>query len=426
MTAEVVLMNKQAVAMAADSAGTIGMKTLNSNNKLFMLSKRHPVGIMIYGSAEIMGYPWETIIKMYRKLLGQKRFLTLKDQVEHFKCHLEKLDLFNARSKELYIENAFQIVINRILGDIRKLKILFQNQENIEKEFIIRVISLRKEMSETEMMECNIPEDKRNEILANYDKFFNEKILENFISYGINEDIKNDILSIVRNAIFKNPEEYLGYSGVVLSGFGDNEVFPSAVGFKVSSVIDENIIMSKQEIHSINLDKNAHILSFAQKDMIESFVYGIDPNFKSEIEEGIQASLCEIQEVVIETMGISQEQKDILNNSLDETFNAIGNALFKRFDDYTAKSNVSPILSGVSMLPPEDLAMMAETLVNLTSFKRKISANQMETVGGPTDVAVITKGDGFVWIKKKHYFQADRNYHFFSNYFYGETENEAK
>ena len=59
---------------------------------------------------------------------------------------------------------------------------------------------------------------------------------------------------------------------------------------------------------------------------------------------------------------------------------------------------------------------MAESLVNLTSFKRHVSS-EAETVGGPTDVAVITKGDGFIWIKRKHYFKADLNAHFFQNYF---------
>lgn len=36
-----------------------------------------------------------------------------------------------------------------------------------------------------------------------------------------------------------------------------------------------------------------------------------------------------------------------------------------------------------------------------------------ETVGGPTDVAVISKKDGFIWIKRKHYFDPTYNYHFF-------------
>jgi hypothetical protein len=77
---------------------------------------------------------------------------------------------------------------------------------------------------------------------------------------------------------------------------------------------------------------------------------------------------------------------------------------------------ISSITSAVSFLPKDELAAMAESLVNLTSFKRKISLNA-ETVGGPVDVAVISKGDGFIWIKRKHYFKPELNPGFFANYF---------
>jgi hypothetical protein len=70
MTAEVALLNKNAVALAADSKVSVGAgspeKTYDTVNKIFTLSKVHPVGIMIYGNAEFMGFPWETIVKQYR------------------------------------------------------------------------------------------------------------------------------------------------------------------------------------------------------------------------------------------------------------------------------------------------------------------------------------------------------------------------
>ncbi len=42
---------------------------------------------------------------------------------------------------------------------------------------------------------------------------------------------------------------------------------------------------------------------------------------------------------------------------------------------------------------------------------------EQETVSDPIDVAVISKGDGFVWIKRKHYFERELNQHFFANYY---------
>ena len=55
-----------------------------------------------------------------------------------------------------------------------------------------------------------------------------------------------------------------------------------------------------------------------------------------------------------------------------------------------------------------ELAAMAEALVNLTKFRRRVTMER-ETVGGPIDVVVITKGDGFVWIRRKHYFASEYN-----------------
>jgi hypothetical protein len=60
MTAEVAVLNSNGVALAADSAVTIGHeegKVYTSADKLFQLSECAPVGIMVYGSAAFLGVP---------------------------------------------------------------------------------------------------------------------------------------------------------------------------------------------------------------------------------------------------------------------------------------------------------------------------------------------------------------------------------
>lgn len=87
MTAEIAVMNKLGVALAADSAISI---TTSANtkiyhaNKLFMLSKYEPLGLMVYGSGELMGVPWELIIKSYRRTLGKTSFKTLEEYGANF------------------------------------------------------------------------------------------------------------------------------------------------------------------------------------------------------------------------------------------------------------------------------------------------------------------------------------------------------
>lgn len=88
----------------------------------------------------------------------------------------------------------------------------------------------------------------------------------------------------------------------------------------------------------------------------------------------------------------------------------------ERINRHVADKHIRPLLDVIGFLPKDELAAMAEALVNLTSVKRKMSL-ELETVGGPVDLAVISKGDGFVWIKRKHYFDPKLNPHFFPKYF---------
>jgi hypothetical protein len=77
MTAEVGVMNRLGVALAADSAVSIGYdagKIWTSADKLFQLTHAAPVGVMIYGNADFVGIPWETIVKEYRRKLGHRTF----------------------------------------------------------------------------------------------------------------------------------------------------------------------------------------------------------------------------------------------------------------------------------------------------------------------------------------------------------------
>ena len=88
MTAVAGILNKQGVAIAADSAVTVNgsnnRKVYNSANKIFTLSKFHPVGIAIYNSAQVMGIPWEILIKEYRKQIKDKSFAKLSDYKDDF------------------------------------------------------------------------------------------------------------------------------------------------------------------------------------------------------------------------------------------------------------------------------------------------------------------------------------------------------
>lgn len=131
-------------------------------------------------------------------------------------------------------------------------------------------------------------------------------------------------------------------------------------------------------------------------------------------------------------------QKSFLNNSFAELRNLLGtfgieingNELHEsrvgqyneRLREFARREFIDPVIEIVQFLPKDELATMAEALVNITSFRLRVSTNE-ETVGGPVDVAVVSKKDGLIWMKRKHYFKPDLNAHFFAKLM-GESINE--
>ena len=51
----------------------------------------------------------------------------------------------------------------------------------------------------------------------------------------------------------------------------------------------------------------------------------------------------------------------------------------------------------------QDMAHLAENLIAMTSFERHMTFSE-EGVGGPIDLAVITKNNGFTWLNRKSWY----------------------
>lgn len=97
MTAEIALLNKMAVTLAADSAVTIGTnngpKVYNSADKIFEATNHDPIGVMVYNSPELGGIPVENIVKMYRDRVCDRHYPRVFDFAEAFLQHVEQLEV---------------------------------------------------------------------------------------------------------------------------------------------------------------------------------------------------------------------------------------------------------------------------------------------------------------------------------------------
>jgi hypothetical protein len=147
--------------------------------------------------------------------------------------------------------------------------------------------------------------------------------------------------------------------------------------------------------------------------MVTTFMNGINPQVLHFVQSYLSETFRRLPDL-LDAEKISVVDKKRFKQQASKLLKGF----FAKFGDHLRYEHSHPVLRMVTVLPKDELAAMAEALVNLTAFKRRITES-METVGGPIDVAVISKGDGLIWVKRKHYFPADLNQHFFANYFRG-------
>ena len=437
MTAEIAIMNKQAIALAADSAVTInlgpgvGQKIYNTN-KLFALSKYRPVGIMVYDLAELMGIPWESAIKSYRAELGKKSFGSLREYVDDF------LSFFRRPNRVLSVDHQREY----FFGIIRGLFTTIQQQmvqeinASMMKNGPIKYAGVQKIVAE--VLQKFHAEAVSHRLLAQFQdgdakklgtKYWTEivKAKKSIFQHLPLPPDADEMLEEIVTSSFCREWGPFGASGVVIAGYGEDQIFPSVCAMRFSQVLDGQLKHSEIEESAISPTQPATIIPFAQQEMASVFMEGVDPDYKEVVEKYLRKMFGDYPDQLLNLItGLDAKTRDSLLVKLRK----VGDDLFKKFVEETKKyrqtNHVKPVLGAVSYLSKDMLAEVAEALVSLTSFKRRITITSVETVGGPIDVAVISKGDGFVWIKRKHYFKPELNHHFLNNYFGDDNEKKKR
>ncbi|HEX2076599.1 MAG TPA: hypothetical protein VHG08_02790 [Longimicrobium sp.] len=426
MTAEIALLNKEAVALAADSAVTIqtegGVKILPSANKIFTLSKYFPVGVMVYGNAQLMDVPWELLVKSYRKQLGTKYFPRLEDYARDLLRFLsESPAFFPEEAQNEYILAVAQAIFGSVVEAIVQAvgAIIAEKGQVTETEVIgveDEVIGQAHEGWEKFELAEGLAEEFVTHLKEKHFEALNaliEEVFEDLPLSGIHRDQLLDLAIWVTCKFAKQPRP--GEAGIVVAGYGENDVYPSIRSYRVAAVIENHLLYTKDRHHDVSTG-GAVVVPFAQSEMVYTFMEGVEPYYQSTIENELEDVLKQFADTAAKGCGLQGKARQEFRKKLQAFSEQVRQNFRTKSKQYRREHFALPAISVTAVLPKDELAAMAESLVNLTFFRRRMSM-AAETVGGPVDVAVISKGDGFIWIKRKHYFSKELNPHFVNNYF---------
>jgi hypothetical protein len=220
-------------------------------------------------------------------------------------------------------------------------------------------------------------------------------------------------VGLVHRAFGRNDEDG-EFSGIVIAGFGDNEYYPRLREFRTKAMYAGRLLSSDvpDSRSDIGVSVPADIKAFAQGDMIRSFTDGI--------QDGVRARTIEYWSEWVNSAGetarsdprlsgLGATERSLVTAVVNDLSRNAVNGFLGNMAEYEQANVKGPLLQSIAFLPKDELGAMAESLVNLTTLKRRVSINEAQTVGGAVDVAVVSRGDGFVWLKRKHYFDQELN-----------------
>ena len=357
-------------------------KTADGFKKLFKLDDDLPMGLMIYGSANFEKVSMENLIADFSKDTDFSKVNMVMGVKDAF------IDFLANNTPHHDFERDIEISFPRFKEEMSEyLKELSAEEIDLKMEIYskLKIPDFLRQLDEYK--KCNhLFKKLKSEIGAG-----KWKALKNYFFYRL----------------------YLYSTGIVIAGFSDDERYPSYVNVELI-LNNAGKIEIKSEKSELNSSENM-IVPFAQTNVIWGFLEGINPEFTDLIEWSHPMSLNNYLDDFISFIDLENNIADGQVNNVLKRVNEFKSLIddknqeYMDFIDISRKYFLNQKLEALGLLSKKELAEMVETLIKVTSLRYQASMD-LNIVGGEVNVAVISKFDGFVWVKKEEYYSRDLNY----------------
>ncbi|GEM_PF-5123568 len=233
MTSEVILMNKNGLAIAADSAVTRSdsNRPPHYQRKLFSMTQPHNIAIMLHDRMQINSVPVETILNIYQSHKRKNALLFFDDYVTDFISYL-------GNNKNILGHQDMDKDMNWTCDALHFLMRLgqeiYQNwqdpKHNINNESIQKFMGHYLDQKIEKLnatADCNSFKDKETrqnlkKDIENLDSHYIDQILNLF---PLSHKMHAKIYRLLYLMTIKNNFD-MGHTVIVIAGFGSEDIFP--------------------------------------------------------------------------------------------------------------------------------------------------------------------------------------------------------
>lgn len=213
MTAEIAILNRTAVALAADSVVTLsnhrGRKTYDSAEKIFQLSRHQPIGLMIYNNAQHVNAPLEVVVRSFRAGLGTSAFDRLLDVWPAFSKFLiefphteqDEFDHFS-RMVALELDKLSVVQFNFMLETVVNKR---RPQGERSADRVRKAVAERRAEADAAILEGYLSEKSEEEFVDRYgptiDKIANRALNVTELDADLRRDLYGLFFALVRSSL---------------------------------------------------------------------------------------------------------------------------------------------------------------------------------------------------------------------------------
>jgi hypothetical protein len=425
MTSEVMLLNVQGAALAADSAltaieyhadGTASVRYQTGTEKIYVLDQSMPVASMIFDVAEFYRYPWSSIFETFKACVPQPG-ATVPKVSQNFVNFLSRWTSgMDAKAQQMLPLDegqerlSFAIYVAAAVQRFYQCAELTGAEDGRKPEAMQRALDMLRfetQFSGDYFQNLFLPRgevptrrpivgESSSRLVALLDQYLDRLLtgmLKSMFGEGVvANDVKKSLAEIIIESCMTDwMAPGVPKTGIVFAGFAASDVRPSflevSVGSAFGGIVKHQLIQGGAPTQR----EPAIIRSFAQADLIDALLRGAQPVYRymmfQLMRQGIGA--------LLNAVGGEIAKKDAnLAKSILQTFDqaplAIARAVIMAGDDIARGVMEMRVAEVVSSAAPELLADYAGNLVLLSVIEHELTGSQ--TVAGPIHTVLMKKG----------------------------------
>jgi hypothetical protein len=341
-------MNRRGVALAA-----------NKSETFFPIAPDVPVAIVAFGADDMMGVPWESIVRMYARQLGTRTYATLEEYATSFFSFIEGSNaLCPPRLQAERVRRCVSSLWTDYRDRIDAVAIERATAAVDRSTELAAILREDRHDCESRLNLATLGEGFGAHIVATYGDRIDELEDETFGDMHLSQQLRSELRSVLALMYEKEWCHPHDESGIAIAGMGENEPFPSVFVYSVGTVVAGRLRYMRRQSVNVGVDLEAGVVPFAHRETIDTIVDGIHPDL-------IGAIRGELNDAALGPHGIR---------------------IKARMQAHIEEHHVAPFMSAIAQMPRREMLQVAEALVTVSTFAEA------------TGKAIISKARGFAWV----------------------------